>query len=99
MIFDEDPHRARIGTAPQVMARLRNLAIAILCLTGTTNIAQALRHHVRRPERPLNAIMMLGCYSSRETHWPPRRSSSAGFERMLPPVSYCPNTESASVLL
>jgi hypothetical protein len=34
------------------MAGLRNLAITILCLTGTTNIAAALRHHAR-PRRPL----------------------------------------------
>jgi hypothetical protein len=39
------------------MASLRNLAITILRLTGTTNIAAALRHHARRPNRPPQTIM------------------------------------------
>jgi hypothetical protein len=38
------------------MASLRNLAITILRLTGTTNIAAALRHHARRSHRPLQTI-------------------------------------------
>jgi hypothetical protein len=37
-------------------ASLRNLAITILRLTGHTSIA-ALRHHARRPSRPLQTIM------------------------------------------
>ncbi|MCK9921193.1 hypothetical protein MXD61_04625, partial [Frankia sp. AgPm24] len=59
--YDEDHHRARTGNAPQVMASLRNLAISILPLSGTTNIAQAPRHHARRPERPLTTIMNPNC--------------------------------------
>jgi hypothetical protein len=43
------------------MASLRNLAITILRLTGTTNIAQAIRHHARQPERPLQTIKDLRC--------------------------------------
>jgi hypothetical protein len=39
------------------MASLRNLAISVLRLTGATNIAAALRHHARRPHRPLQTIM------------------------------------------
>jgi hypothetical protein len=34
------------------MASLRNLAIAILRLTGHTSIAAALRHHARQPGWP-----------------------------------------------
>ncbi len=56
LTYDEDHHRARTGNAPQIMASLRNLAITILRLAGTTNIAQALRHHARHPERPLETI-------------------------------------------
>jgi len=59
--YDEDHHRARTGNAPQVMASLRNLAINILRLSGATNIAQALRHHARQPERSFTAIMSLNC--------------------------------------
>jgi hypothetical protein len=39
------------------MASLRNLAITLLRLTGHTSIAAALRHHARRPGRPLQTIM------------------------------------------
>ena len=47
------PHRQR----PRVMATLRNLAITILRLAGHASIAAALRHHARRPDRPLRTIM------------------------------------------
>jgi hypothetical protein len=39
------------------MASLRKLAITMLRLTGTTNIAAALRHHARRSDRPARTIM------------------------------------------
>ncbi|ONH26609.1 DDE transposase family protein [Pseudofrankia asymbiotica] len=59
--FGEDLSQARTRNAPQVMASLRNLAITILRLTGVTNIAQAIRHNARRPERPLETIMKVAC--------------------------------------
>ena len=43
--FDEDRSQVRTRNGPRVMASLRNLAISIMRLTGTSNIAQALRHH------------------------------------------------------
>jgi predicted transposase YbfD/YdcC len=55
--YDEDRSQIRTANGPHVMASLRNLAITILRLTGTTNIAAALRHHARRPNRPLQTIM------------------------------------------
>jgi hypothetical protein len=36
---------------------MRNLVLTILRLTGHASIAAALRHHARRPERPLQTIM------------------------------------------
>jgi len=51
--FDEDRSQVRTGHGPQVMAALRNLAITALRLSGTTNIAAALRHHARDSRRPL----------------------------------------------
>jgi hypothetical protein len=36
---------------------MSNLAITILRLAGETSIAAALRHHARRPGRPLQTIM------------------------------------------
>ena len=55
--FDEDRSQIRTASGPQIMASLRNLAITILRLTGVTCIAAALRHHARRPSRPLRTIM------------------------------------------
>jgi predicted transposase YbfD/YdcC len=49
--FDEDRSQVRTGHAAHVMASLRNTALTILRLVGTTNIATALRHHARHPER------------------------------------------------
>ena len=57
VVYDEDRSQVRTGNGPRVMASLRNLAISILHLTGETNIAAALRHHARRPCRPIQTIM------------------------------------------
>jgi predicted transposase YbfD/YdcC len=57
MDFGEDRSQVRTGSGPRVMATLRNLAISILRLAGATSIATALRHHARRPSRPLETIM------------------------------------------
>jgi predicted transposase YbfD/YdcC len=55
--YDEDRSQVRTGSGPHVMATLRNLAIGLLRLNGTTNIAAALRHHARQADRPINLIM------------------------------------------
>jgi predicted transposase YbfD/YdcC len=55
--YDEDRSQLRTRNGPRVMASLRNLAISILRLTGHASIASALRHHARRPSRPLQTIM------------------------------------------
>lgn len=55
--FDEDRSQVRTGTLPRIMATLRNTAITILRLTGHHNIAQALRHHSRRPERAITCAL------------------------------------------
>jgi predicted transposase YbfD/YdcC len=54
--FSEDTSRVRTGTAPQVMACLRNLAIGVLSRAGPVNVAAALRHHARDPRRPLATL-------------------------------------------
>ena len=56
MAYDEDRSQTRTHNGPRVMAGLRNLAITILRLTGTINIAEALRRNARRPQRPLQTI-------------------------------------------
>jgi hypothetical protein len=54
--YAEDASQLRTGTAPQVMATLRNLAIGVLGRAGPVNLAAALRHHARVPARPLATL-------------------------------------------
>jgi predicted transposase YbfD/YdcC len=54
--FAEDASQVRAGNAPRTMASLRNIAISLLRLAGRTNIAQALRHNARNPNRPLQLL-------------------------------------------
>ncbi len=57
MDFYEDRSQIRTGSGHRVMASLRNLVLTILRLTSAASIAAALRHHARRPDRPLRTIM------------------------------------------
>ena len=50
--YDEDHSQIRTHTGPHAMASLRNLALSILRINGTTNISQALRHHAWDPSDP-----------------------------------------------
>lgn len=59
VVFNEDAHRLRKGSAPQVMACLRNLAISALRLGGRRGIASATRWNHRRPERSLRTLGIL----------------------------------------
>lgn len=54
--YNEGTSRARTGTAPRVMASLRNLATSALRQAGHTNIAQALRHTARDATRALTLL-------------------------------------------
>lgn len=53
----EDASQVRTGSAPQVMAALRNLAVGLLHSSRVTNIAAALRHYSYKPEE---ALALLG---------------------------------------
>ncbi|WP_295700537.1 ISAs1 family transposase [Lapillicoccus sp.] len=55
--FDEDRSQVRTGHTPRVMATLRNTSISVLRLAGWDNIAQALRHLARSPERALTCLL------------------------------------------
>lgn len=54
--YGEDASQVRTGTAPRVMASLRNLAISALRQKGHTNIAAALRAAARDTTRPLTLL-------------------------------------------
>lgn len=49
--YDEDRSQIRTGSAPRVMATLRNTAIGLLRAAGFDNIAQANRHMIRDEAR------------------------------------------------
>ena len=56
--YDEDRSQVRTGTGPRTMASLRNIAVSVLRIThGTTNIAQAIRHHAWDPLRPITLLL------------------------------------------
>ena len=57
VVYDEDRSQVRTGSAPQVMATLRNTAISLLRLSGATSIAAALRHHAARTQRPIALLL------------------------------------------
>ena len=57
--FGEDLSQIRTGSAPQVMATLRNLVISLHRLAGATNIAATLRHHARNAVRPLQLLKII----------------------------------------
>ncbi|WTX76373.1 hypothetical protein OG788_02375 [Streptomyces sp. NBC_00647] len=54
--FGEDASKIRTRHLPRIMAGLRNLAIGVHRQDGRTNIAAALRHTSRDPQRPLTAL-------------------------------------------
>ncbi|MFC7648679.1 ISAs1 family transposase [Streptosporangium lutulentum] len=55
--YREDASRVRTGTAPRVMASLRNLAIGLARLIGWTNIAAATDHY---RSHPTDGLQLLG---------------------------------------
>jgi predicted transposase YbfD/YdcC len=54
--FDEDRSQVRSGSAPQVMAALRNIAISALRLRKVSNIAAAQRKYAAQPALAFTAI-------------------------------------------
>jgi hypothetical protein len=55
--FDEDRSQVRTGAAPQVMATVRNLALALLRRAGHANIAAALRTYAGRPPTAVALVL------------------------------------------
>lgn len=54
--FDEDRSQVRTGSAPQVMAALRNTALGLLRLKGVRNIAAATRTCAWHAERAIALV-------------------------------------------
>lgn len=55
--FDEDRSQVRTGATPRIMASLRNTAISILRLTGSHEIAPALRRYARDPTEAITRTL------------------------------------------
>ena len=56
VVFGEDQSQVRTGSAPQLLAALRNLVIGMLRLGGVKNISAALRHYGWKPWETLALI-------------------------------------------
>jgi len=54
--FDEDRHQVRKGAGAHMMASLRNVAMNLIRLAGSTRIAAATRHCSHRPEAALRLV-------------------------------------------
>ena len=59
MVFGEDQSQVRTGSAPQLLAALRNLVTGMLRLSGVKNISAALRHYAWKPWETLTLIGLL----------------------------------------
>jgi predicted transposase YbfD/YdcC len=57
VVFDEDHSQLRRGSAPQIMAGIRNLTVGLIHATGRTKIASTLRWVSYKPTR---ALLFLG---------------------------------------
>lgn len=55
--YAEDASQVRTRNSPHIMASLRNTAIGLLRLAGSENIAAALRHHARDPQRTVTWLL------------------------------------------
>ena len=65
--FDEDRSQIRTEAAPQVMAGLRNLVIALVRRAGHTNVAAALRRHTAHLPEPFALLgIPYDCATTRE---------------------------------
>jgi predicted transposase YbfD/YdcC len=58
--FGEDASQVRTGSAPEVMAALRNAVIGVLRNAGATNIAAALRHNGWKQHNVFRLLGLLG---------------------------------------
>ena len=56
VVFGEDQSQVRTGSAPQLLAALRNLVLSMLRLNGVKNITAALRHNGWKPRETLTLI-------------------------------------------
>lgn len=63
--FGEDASQIRKGSAPQVMAALRNTVIALFRKSGAVNIAAAIRHNGWQPRGPTLVKVLLKALKSK----------------------------------
>src|SRR2546423_14176123 len=55
--FSEDRSRLRTGSAPQIMAALRNLAITLIHRSGSSHIAASRRHFASHPHQAVTLLL------------------------------------------
>jgi len=55
--FGEDACRVRSGSAPQILAAIRNLSIPLLRHINSKNIAASIRHLMAKPYKALKLVI------------------------------------------
>jgi Transposase DDE domain len=55
--FGEDRSRLRTGSAPQILAALRNLALTLIHRSGSSQIAAARRHFASHPHKAFGLLL------------------------------------------
>jgi predicted transposase YbfD/YdcC len=53
----EDSCRVRTGSAPAVLAGMRNACLRLLRSSGVSNVAAALRRHAAHPQKAIDLVM------------------------------------------
>jgi hypothetical protein len=56
VILGEDASRIRKGSAPQLMAALRNLILFVLNRSGRTKLTDAIRHFMCHPQKAIDLL-------------------------------------------
>lgn len=57
MSLGEDACRVRTGSAPQILAAMRNAGLWLMRASGLTAIAATLRRHAAKPEEAMRLVM------------------------------------------
>ncbi len=57
VIFGEDRSRLRTGSAPQILAALRNLALTLIHRSGSSQIAATRRHFASHPHKAFDLLL------------------------------------------
>jgi predicted transposase YbfD/YdcC len=85
----EDHCQVRKGAAPQVLAVLNNLVLAVCDFLGVHNVAQQMRRFDAHPQRAVRLLLGSLLTFTESAHVLPARGLSGGKEKARPTVHQC----------